>query len=117
MGFETPKRPEVKVKVPKFTKIELGGDRSDDVRQVEAKKKTAEKVLKELPNVEAADVPKIPKRPEVKSEYSTTPEIELGEARSDDIRQVETKKTAGKKASATKKSTVAEKPKKRGSAS
>ncbi len=49
MGLDTPKRPEVKVKVPKFTKVDLGPKLPDDLRQVEAKQKLAKKVLKKLP--------------------------------------------------------------------
>ncbi len=49
MGLETPKRPEVKVKVPKFTKIDLGEKRPDTVRQLEKKQELAKKTLKKLP--------------------------------------------------------------------
>jgi hypothetical protein len=49
MGLDTPKRPEVKVKVPKLTKVEVGEKRPDTVRQMEAKQELAKKTLKKLP--------------------------------------------------------------------
>ena len=65
-GVKKLKRPEVKVKVPKFTKIDLGGERSDDIRQVEAEQKLAKKTLKKLSAGKKAEVSKVLRRFETK---------------------------------------------------